>query len=288
MGTNDWILGGLLALGAGFIAMSLPRSRRYPLEEKNREEFSLEGELIVGDYPLRPNQEVRVLPIREPRREALPFARLGYVEAVGRRVLNLHLEPPQDNYVENMFPVGSHLLVEVTGEDGVYRFESRVLDNQLLPTNLPERLLTLPRPHWLHREQRRKHPRTPLQLPLSLQTLDNGTYALPVQGMLEDLSVGGFAAQVGGILGVDALRKLQGRLEQGTCMRVRLDIPALSSPVLARVQVSERIAVRGGLGLRIRCAFLALNLAEEEALVKYLALSQKYEAKGISPFARSS
>lgn len=288
MGSNDWILGSLLAAGAGFIAMSLPRTRRFRLEPGNGEELQLEGDLIVGDHPLRPDQEARILPIREPRNEALPFARIGYLETVGKRVLTLHLEPPQDHYIENMFPVGSSLLVEVTGEDAIYRFESRVLDNQLLPTNLPERLLTLPRPHWLHREQRRKHPRTPLQLPLSLHTIENGIYALPVHGTLEDLSVGGFAAQVGGILGVEALRKLQARLEQGACLRVRLDIPAFSSPVLARIQVCERVTVRGGLSLRVRCAFLSLNLYEEEALVKYLARFQRAESDFVNPFARTA
>ena len=213
-GASDWILWGLLATGVGFIGISLPRFLKPRSIQGEDAEGIHEDDLVLGDTPLHPDQQVRVMPIREPHKEALPFAREGYLESVGRRAICVHLEPPKDHYKENMFPVGSSVLVEVTGKDAIYRFEAPVQDNQLLPTSLPERLLTLPRPRWLHRQQRRKHPRTPLQAPICLHSLEGETYLLPVHGTVEDLSVGGFSAQVGGVLGVEPLNKMMSRLEK--------------------------------------------------------------------------
>jgi hypothetical protein len=103
---------------------------------------------------------------------------------------------------------------------------------------------------------------------------------------MEDLSIGGFSAQVGGVLGVETLNKLMSRLEKGTCIRVRLDLPPFTAPVIARVQACERITVRGGLSLRVRCAFLSLNLHEEEALARSLAHAQKTGGDFSNPFLR--
>lgn len=102
------------------------------------------------------------------------------------------------------FSVGQRVRVQVKGEDALYSFQSRLVRSEDEP--VPHWELNLPR--IIRREQRRKHPRLPLHLPVLLsrraesladtpespESGEPGTLkGLVPSGITEDVGLGGFA-----------------------------------------------------------------------------------------------
>lgn len=92
--------------------------------------------------------------------------------------------------------VGRSVLVRMTGEDGLYQFQTRVVAAQ------PEgHALVLAKPSVIRRRQRRRHLRVPLSAPVRVRLVESG--ALPgvappifLEGMARDVSMSGMALVV--------------------------------------------------------------------------------------------
>jgi len=106
--------------------------------------------------------------------------------------------------VPDDFRTGMLVRAQISGHDAIYSFTSRVLHSVSDPIEGWE----IQKPRTIRREQRRKHPRLPLNYAIMLERVDRGTQSLvepeptaavaqrvggPVDGQTEDVGIGGCA-----------------------------------------------------------------------------------------------
>jgi c-di-GMP-binding flagellar brake protein YcgR len=221
----------------------------------------------------------------------------GYITELGKTALVLALETEKGLPVRisesALPPPGGSLLVTLPVEGGQLCFETQVLDVRTAEASNGRRLLTLARPFWLARIQRRQHVRTELYLPATFQRLaaleaETNTElpsaeksvqvreAPPLHGTVLDLSAGGLRADVGDVLGAEEAEGVVTKFAPNTILRVRLPIPTLSgSLLLVRVRACERTARRGGIGVRLACEFLPMPSWDQESLVAHVFQTQR-------------
>ncbi len=270
--SNDTLVWGLICGGASCITYSA--YQQYKAQAIATYAARLGGDDVVMSAPLRLQQDALLLPVRDSREEALAASMPAYIKEMERTTLTLQTDPKPGKTYWDTFPVGGSVIIEVKGGDAVYRFETRVLDRVRLPSNLQEFHVTVMRPRWLVKIQRRSHKRTALALPTSIELLQGGANTQRA-GLIDNLSEGGFSIRVGEATSPHQLAETQRKFPPGATLRLRIDLPNLPNSLLARVCAAETIVVRGGLAMRLGCAFLSPALHEQEAIVRYIAQLQQ-------------
>jgi c-di-GMP-binding flagellar brake protein YcgR len=271
-----WVIWSMLGGGAALSLAGLWRSgERFWHWRQARQLYG--GETVLAADLLSSGQEVRVTPhtgsgVSAATSHGLPAS----VTLVGKRTVTLYVETGAGGALVAREPIpdwvklGMTVSVAFTGVQCLFRFDSRVLDASGTRAACT---LTLARPHWLERIQRRQHFRVALSLPATFEQAE-GYYtasfggsplAPPHHGTLIDLSVGGLCARLECGSSPQQIAQLLERFAPDTILRVRLPIPALSgSPVLIRVRDCRRVVVSGGLGVVIACMFLVMPAWEQE------------------------
>lgn len=288
-----WIFWSVLTAGAGCSCVGLTRSV-LRFRQWKQATAELEGEIVLGDRALQAGQTITVS-IYDPQANDGEAIR-GQICAIQKKTLTLTLEAAfseghfQDEGVSRRFAVGATVVVTVTGERALYRFTARVGDMRADAVNARQSLLTVVRPLWLGRIQRRQHVRVAMPIPATFErathyTSEGGSIQrakpgpaegyMPLHGSVIDLSAGGLMAEVGSALGAKEAAKLVEAFVPGTILRVRLPLPALSDSLLARVRSCERAVSRGGLGVRLACQFLPMSHCDQEMLVHHIFRAQK-------------
>ena len=290
-----WVFWCLLIVGASLSSFGLWRSA-VRFRSWKWATTELEGEIVLGDKALQPHQLVSVQ--LDDDREGNASQLCGQIIEIRGQTITLTLDPPLADPLPLNEPdaqqlpwIGSYILVTVTGDGALLRFRARVGDIREQTSKAGQRLLTVPRPIWLARIQRRHHVRVPVSLPATLERavgfsgesdrlfpaklihLDNH---LPMHAEILDLSGGGLRANVGRVMGAEDAAQLVEAFGPGTVLRIRLPLPALSdSALLARVRACERVAARGGLGVRVACQFLPMGTSEQEMLIHHIFRAQQ-------------
>jgi hypothetical protein len=295
-----WGFWGVLIAGAGLSGIGLWRSV-VRFRQWKRASSGLEGEIMLGDQALRAGQPVAFYPDdpEQSRSEAL----CGQIREIQRKTLILTLdampaEPRRAAFADTLrpgSPLGVTAVVIVTGETALYRFSARVVDVRADSTRPGSLRLTLSRPLWLARIQRRQHVRVAMPIPATFERVGesfpetgplvpaksaSAAPSLPLHAAILDLSGGGLRAEVGRAMGAREAALLVEAFVPGTLVSVRLPLPALSDAVLlARVRTCERTAVRGGLGVRLACQFLPMPHWEQEMLIHHIFRAQNEQLK---------
>jgi c-di-GMP-binding flagellar brake protein YcgR len=273
---------GLLA-GAGCVCFGLAHSlHRYLRWKHTRAAFT--GEVVLGDPIWQVGQNLMLAPAETGLPSASASELPAQLQEIGRKTLLLRQEadPLAREFMRQVAsgwpPVGAEITVTVQDADALYRFPGRVRDVRAEHPNSRTRLITLTRPMWLARLQRREHVRIALYLPALIypgQRQDRP----PLHATLRDLSGGGFRAELSGPFGSSEAEQLLRALSEGAVLCVRLPLPVLPDPLPARVRLAERTVVRGGLGVRVACTFLPLTAWEQEALIHHLFRIQQEQAR---------
>lgn len=290
MQVMTWILWGLLLTGLALVCSDLWRSAvRYREWRCLRADH--EGEIVQGDTIVQAGQVVSLRPLQSGSRSKDGTLLPAYVASVDKKLMTLALEPSsgpeprglQRKAVTETIPawplLGTMAHFTLTGEDALYRFCAPVRDVQVDIRKPGQRLLVVERPTWMARVQRRQHVRTPIQLPVAFErTGEEGSnqprIALP--GTVLELSAGGFQANIGGVHSLGEADTLLRAFPPGTVLRVRLASPGLAeSPLLARVRLSGKAVVRGGIGVRVACEFLPMASWEQDLLIQYVFRAQR-------------
>jgi c-di-GMP-binding flagellar brake protein YcgR len=248
-----------------------------------------EGALVPATGSLPTGREVTLRPYAPAEAHDYAPTLAALVTVSGKRTLTLTLDAPlAPAQKPNTLPplpawltLGATITAEFTDTDARYRFSARVQD---VHANQGTLTLALAMPRWMEREQRRRDFRVPLPLPATFECTegyapfaDNQTITLPPQhGTLVNLSVGGLCADLAGGASPRHAAQLLECYRPDTILRVRLPIPALSSQsVLVRVRKCERVAVRGGMGVRMACVFLAMPVWEQELVAQTVFEAQR-------------
>ncbi len=291
---TEWAFWTPLCLGAALVSVSLIKNNHRFRQWKTVQDWHA-GEIVLADRLLAPGQSVHIsddgmVPGESPLLEAS-------LRAVEKRTLLLGLELPGESLdapgsrAAGEWPmVGSSVSVALAGSTALYQFIAPIKDLRRDPECPSQWLMTVPRPLWLARVQRRKHVRASVDMPATFEAA--GTMKTPIpplHGMLVDLSGGGLRARVGHAMRPGECARLIDAFESGTVVRVRIPVPALTdSSLLARVRVSERIAVLGGLGLQIACEFLPMPPWEHDLLVQHIFRAQRERWSRMGPIRRAS
>ncbi len=272
--SNDTLVWGLITGGISCITYSA--YQQYQAHAIEAYAARLGGDRVIMSTPLHTKQDALLMPVRDTREQATAEAIPAYIQQLERTTLTLQTDPQPGVHYWDTFPVGGSVVVEAKGADAIYRFETRVLDRVRLRSNLQEYQITLMRPRWVVKVQRRRHPRLAISLPISIECLTAGQNLLRT-GVVDNLSEGGVSLHIGDALSPHQIADWQHRFVPGTTLRLRLNLPNLPSHLLARVCAAETMVVRGGLALRLGCAFLSPALNEQEAILRYIAHLQNRE-----------
>ncbi len=273
------IIWGALLAGAGLACFGLLRDGKR-FREWRRLRAEQAGEIVFSERALKVGQAVQIRDAANP--DALRHATLCAIE---KRTLRLRLERQPVHTRTETPQRGATLRLMIAGDGAIFRLETPVLDVAPCAEKRGECLVMVKRPTWLARIQRRSHVRIPLALPASFEfahPTDRLTERTAQHGTIIDLSGGGLCADIGGALGLRDSAELLARLQPGVILRVRLPIPALSDPALARICLSERAAARGGLGVRVACEFLPMPPWEQDLIVQRLFRQQREARSGRS------
>jgi c-di-GMP-binding flagellar brake protein YcgR len=113
-----------------------------------------------------------------------------------------------------------------------------------------------------------------------LQNLSSARLRLPQHATLLDLSGGGLRAEIGAAMGVREAAEMCDAFPTDTLIKVRLPFCTLSdTPMLARIRSVEKIAARGGLGIRLACEFLPMAPWEQEIIIHEVFLAQREQMR---------
>jgi c-di-GMP-binding flagellar brake protein YcgR len=290
MQVMTWILWSLLLTGLALVCGDLWRSAmRFREWRCLRAEH--EGEIVLGDAIVQAGQVVSLRPLQSGSRPTEGTLLPAYVASVEKKLLTLALEPAsgsdprglQRNAVIGTIPawplLGTLTHITLIGEDALYRFCAPVRDVRVDTRKPGQRLLVVERPTWMARIQRRQHVRAPIHLPVAFErtgeeSRDRPHTALP--GTVIELSAGGFQANMAGVHSLHEADMLLRTFPPGTVLRVRLASPGLAeTPLLARVRLSGKAVVRGGIGVRVACEFLPMASWEQDLLVQYVFRAQR-------------
>ena len=260
-----WAVWSALTAGTGMVGVGffrdLTRFRQW-----RRARAEQEGEIVYTERALRVGQVVQI-------GEADSVKRNATLCAVDKKTLRLRIERQTILTKDAAPPAGAILRLSVTGDGAVYRFDAPVIDIVSRPTGNGDTLITVKCPAWMTRVQRRRHVRVPLSLPATFEfarPTNRITECMTRHGVVLDLSAGGLCADLGGPMGLLDSTELLALLPTDTILRTRLPIPALTEPLLVRVRLSDRVAVQGGLGVRIACEFLPMPPWEQDLIAQYI------------------
>jgi len=271
--SNDTLVWGLICGGVSCLTYSA--YQQYKAQAAATYAARLGGDTVIMCAPLRPQQDALLLPVRDSREEAFADSMPAYILNIERTTLTLQTDPKPGKTYCDTFPVGGSVVIEVKGVSAIYRFETRVLDRVRIPSNLQEFHVTVIRPRWVVKIQRRHHERVTLSLPASIERVQDGANTQR-SGLIDNISEGGVSMRIGEANSPHLLAEWQRNYVPGTTLRLRVDLPSLPNRLLARVCVAETIVVRGGLALRLGCAFLSPSLNEQEAILRYIAQLQSH------------
>lgn len=275
--SEAWIIWSVLTAGAGLACFGLRRDwARF--RQWRRLRAAQEGEIVFSDRALKVGQAVEIRDAANP-----DDFRHATICALEKRTLRLRLER-QPLHAKTESPKrGTVLRLTVAGEGAIFRMEAPVLEVAACAEKRGDCLITVKRATWLTRIQRRNHIRIPIRLPAAFEfahPTNRLTERTAQHGTVVDLSGGGLCADIGGALGLRDSEELLALLKPDTILRARLPIPALSNPPLVRICLSERVAVRGGLGVRVACEFLPMPSWEQELIVQHIFRYQREQAGG--------
>lgn len=289
---TEWAFWTPLCLGAALVSISLIKSTGRFRQWKNVQDWHA-GEIVLADRQLTPGQIAQVFEEGLPPGESAGYA--ATLATIEKRTVTLALERDSagEREVEAQcgWPVlGSSVAIAFPGATALYQFVAQVRDLRRDPECPAQWLLTVPRPVWLARVQRRKHVRASIDMPATFEAAGpDSSSRPPLHGILIDLSGGGLRARVGNVMRPGECASLIDAFEPGTVVNVRIPVPALSnSPLLARVRSSQRIAVLGGLGLQLACEFLPMPSWEQELLVQHIFRAQRDRWARMAPLRKAS
>lgn len=235
-----------------------------------------EGEIMPTGETLRAGQAAEITSEDEACR--LPAA----LHETTDKFLTFSIEyAPGTSRQEIDWPAeGEQVLLTVTGETALYRFEAEVHDVRPHPDRAHSLLLAVERPLWVVRVQRRRHARAPLHAELTLESPGTREVPahprLPLPVKLVNLSGGGMRVEIGHGLPLKEAEELVNAFQPGTPLRVRLPIGGLAeTPLSAEVRIAERAAVSGGVGVRLACEFLPMASWEQELLIQHVFRAQR-------------
>ena len=277
--SEAWAIWGALTAGAGLAGYGLLRDGAR-FRQWQRLRAAQEGEIVFSHRALKVGQAVEFSDAASP-----DVLRRATICAIEKRILQLRLERPPLQTKTDAPKRGATLRLTVAGEGAIFRLEVPVLDVAACAEKRGDCLLTVKRPTWLARIQRRNHVRIPIALPAAFEfahPTNRLTERTAQHGTIIDLSGGGLCADIGGALGLRDSAELLALLKPDTILRARLPIPALASPPLVRICLSERVAVRGGLGVRVACEFLPMPSWEQDLIIQHIFRHQM-EAHGKGP-----
>ncbi|HZP80867.1 MAG TPA: PilZ domain-containing protein [Chthonomonadaceae bacterium] len=285
MHTTTLLIWGLLLAGLALVFGDLARNTLRFFQWRGLRAYH-EGEIVRNTDTLLQTGQPAALTAAfhadsRPEAGALP----AVVAATDKTTLALAAEPVFEPVARAPHPadwpkLGATVFVTVTGADALYRFQTRVRDSRPDVQKPTLRILSVERPTFLARIQRRQHVRAPMSLPASFvcatDAQRNPLTRLPQHGTVVELSAGGFQAQIGGVLSLSESDEVVQAFAPGVVVRVTLSPPGLAqSPLLARVRVCNKIAVRGGLGVRVACEFLPMAPWEQELIVQHIFRDQR-------------
>ena len=267
-----WSIWGFLTAGAGLSGVGLFRDwKRFRRWRQIRARH--DGEIVLGDRPLEAGQTVEIAPA-----DSAQYRRTAFLESVEKQMLVLRLERPPAGHPVGPVPAqGERIQITVQTETALFRFDAPV---KTLIVGAETRL-TVRRPFWLARIQRRRTVRAPMEMPAVfefVQPKNTLQRRCAWHGTVRNLSGGGLCAEIGGALGMREATDLLATLPAETMLRVRLPIPALSDALLVRLCLSERAAVPGGIGVRIACEFLPMDSWQQELLIQHIFQEQRHRA----------
>ncbi len=276
-----WGVWGVALMGVGLTFFGLCRNGLLCWQWR-RVRRDQEGEIEIGADALHAGQEASLALTQDLARGSHFAPRPARVLEVGKRTLTLRLERARTFEVSDRagqagaaspFALGATVTVTVTASTALYRFSARVRDWRAAGED--ERLLTLARPLWLARIQRRQHARAKVALPVTLERAPDNRAGnllyLPQRATLVNLSGGGVCLELAGALGVGEAARVQKTVAPGQILRLRLPLGGLAGqPLLVRVLTSEKMAARGGLGVRVTCCFLPMASWEQELIIAHV------------------
>ena len=277
------VIWSILGMGALLVGLSLARSAGYivPWQRSRAED---EGETVLLEHQIQPGQSVALR--AGEKTDALPVQ--GTIVSVNKRTILLTLENEAAGSARASAwtgRVGETVTLTVTGSRALFQFRTTMRDVRPAPARPETWCVEVARPLWMARMQRRRHARIPLQATAEFEHAEPSSGLsssasrrpfdrLPFLGRVSSLSGCGLSAEVCGVFGANEAAQMLAGLPPDTILRVRLPMPALS-PLLARVCRSERMVVRGGLGIRLACEFLPMPDWEQELLISQLFRIQR-------------
>ncbi len=272
-------------LGTGFLLSMLGlrhSSERFWHWRRVRQMHA--GEIVAGDGTLQVGQEAALLPVSQPVDATENTVYSASIIEVGKQiVMRLDRDEIETLAVSRAYQQevdtleGLPLAIQVRGAGALYRFEGKIRKIDSDKTGQKSHcLITLKCPLWLARIQRRNHLRMPFTLPVDFQLMTEtaggklvAAKCAPVSGTLVDLSGGGLCANVGTGGAPSGAAQMIDNYPPGSILLVRHSLPLLSqTPLYVRVLKRETVVVRGGLGMRMACAFLPMKSWEQDILVQ--------------------
>ena len=276
--SETWTIWSALTAGAGLACFGLLRDWTRFRQWRRVRGQGQEGDIVLGDRALKVGQTAQI------RDAAYPdILRDATICSLEKRTLRLRLERQPLPAKTEAPKRGAILSLTVAADGAVFRFDAPVVDIAPCAAERGDCLVTVKRPTWLTRIQRRHHVRIPIALPATFEfahPTNRLTERTAQHGIVVDLSGGGLCADIGGALGALDSEELLEALTPDTILRARLPIPALTDPLLVRVCLSERVAVRGGLGVRVACEFLPLPPWEQDLIVQHIFRHQTEQRWG--------
>ena len=219
--SEAWTIWSALTAGAGLACFGLLRDwKRF--RQWRRLRAAQEGEIVFSDRALKVGQAVEIRDAANP-----DVSRHATICGLEKRRLRLRMERQPLASRTEAPKRGAVLRLSIAGEGAIFRMEAPVMDVSACMEKRDDCLITVKRPTWLTRIQRRSHVRVSMALPAAFE-FANPTNRLTERtaqhGTIVDLSGGGLCADIGGGLGLRDSAELLELLKPDTILRARVSL----------------------------------------------------------------
>ncbi len=264
------LIGGL-ALTVGGSWQSILRYRDW----KRAGQFS-------GSETVRADQTIKVgmAGTVEFAGNATPKSIACSVVGCSRSVVTLLVDGWEAGMPRSIIGAGRVTHVALHSPSGILQFTANIQSSHNDGTGSPSLFVSLP--FWITRIQRRAAFRQRLCMPVTILNEPwhtTATSGFCRSGLVDNLSASGCCIELEGTGSPQQAAATLDLLKPDTIILVKLPIPAISRELNARVVISERISVRGGNGVRLRCSFFDMQPYEQELLVSAVFAAQRQSLK---------
>jgi c-di-GMP-binding flagellar brake protein YcgR len=248
-----------------------------------------DSEIVLGDRAMQIGQMAILTAANRANCPRFDGTLVTHVESIGLHSIRLLVASGGEE--DQLWPpVGATVRVTFPSSDALYRCSLLVSGHKPPSEESDFRRLTVSRPAWLARVQRRKHFRMPIRMRAGIERVTMltsvGERLLRQTASAEELPPRRWQFDLinisaGGVLGTipcgpDAEGETFEAVEPGALVRVSLAIPGLAeTPLVARILTRKSINGTEGASIRLACEFMPMASWEQDLLVQFIFSAQR-------------